>query len=140
MQILEISTEDEIANCFEVFLELRPHLKNKEKFTETVLLQMKDGYKIIAIKEGDQIASCAGYRYMQTLSWGKFIYIDDLITQEKSRGKGYGAKLLQYVINEAKNSGCNQVHLDSGHARFDAHKLYLQNGFKITCHHFGLEL
>ncbi|MDQ3552225.1 MAG: GNAT family N-acetyltransferase, partial [Bacteroidota bacterium] len=71
---------------------------------------------------------------------GKSIYIDDLVTAPTARGKGFGGALLKYVFDEAREAGCQSVHLDSGVQRFAAHRLYLNNGFNITSHHFALEL
>ena len=68
------------------------------------------------------------------------MYIDDLITKERFRGKGYGKALLDYTALVAKDNECNQIHLDSGYARHEAHTLYLSYGFKLVCHHFALDL
>jgi len=101
---------------------------------------MEEGY-ILAFIEEDSIAVAAiGFRYMQLLYNGKQYYIDDLTTLPKSRGKGYGGKLLDYVIDLAKKNGFDAVTLDSGHQRFDAHRLYLNKGFTINAHHFGKKL
>ncbi|MEP7265402.1 MAG: GNAT family N-acetyltransferase, partial [Bacteroidota bacterium] len=73
------------------------------------------------------------------LAWGKAIYIDDLTTHPSHRKKGYAKLLLDYVDEQAKLHGCEQVHLDSGCVpqRYDAHRLYLNYGFNITSHHFA---
>ncbi|MBS1936158.1 MAG: GNAT family N-acetyltransferase, partial [Bacteroidetes bacterium] len=78
-----------------------------------------------------------GFRYLQFLYNGKHIYIDDLATLPSSRGKGYAGELLDYVINLAKEKGYKCVTLDSGYQRFDAHRLYLNKGFTLNCHHFS---
>jgi GNAT superfamily N-acetyltransferase len=57
-----------------------------------------------------------------------------------SRGKGYAGKLLDFVEAEARAKGYKVVTLDSGHQRFDAHRLYLNKGFKIVAHHFSKTL
>jgi hypothetical protein len=47
---------------------------------------------------------------------------------------------LDYVLEEAKKQELQSIHLDSGHQRHDAHRLYLNFGFSITSHHFAMEL
>jgi hypothetical protein len=54
--------------------------------------------------------------------------------------KIHGGQLLKWVIEQAKEEQCDQVHLDSGPHRHEAHKLYLNHGFKIIGHHFALIL
>lgn len=48
MHIKSLKTHDEIAQSFDAFLELRPHLRSKEIFVTQVMEQYKEGYEIIA--------------------------------------------------------------------------------------------
>lgn len=81
-----------------------------------------------------------GFRFMNVLAWGKILYIDDLVTKEGQRNKGYGKALLDYAVNTAQANNCNQIHLDSGYGRYEAHSLYLRYGFKLSCHHLTLDM
>ena len=112
MKIQTITTIEEIARCFDAFLELRPHLNDKNEFIERVVEQQKQGYQISAISEGIEVVACIGFRIMSMLAWGKILYIDDLIAKEKCRGKGYGKALLDYAAKFAKDCACDQIHLD----------------------------
>lgn len=132
------STED-IRSSFRVFTILRPHL-DEETFVAQALRQMGKGYIITAIIENDLVVSIAGYRYSEALAWGKFIYIDDFVTHPDARGKGYGGQLLEHVKALAMEHNLDAVHLDSGHTRFDAHRVYLNHGFEIRSHHFAFQL
>jgi len=141
MSIVTIETPQEIASCFHVFKELRPHLTTQEAYTQQVLEQQKEGYRVLAIREenGD-IAACLGYRIHTTLFSGRHMYIDDFRTREKSRRRGYGNRLMKHAIELARGMGLKKVELDSGYARHDAHLVYLQNKFILHCHHFQLSL
>lgn len=86
------------------------------------------------------MVACMGFRIFETLSWGKILYIDDLITKEKSRKKGFGRVLLEYAIEQGRFHNCSEIHLDSGFHRYDAHRLYLNMGFTLHCHHLSLVL
>ena len=70
----------------------------------------------------------------------KSIYIDDLTTLSEGRGKGHAGKPFDYIVEKAKSEALEAVHLDSGHQRYDAHRLYLNKGMKIVYHYFRLEL
>jgi GNAT superfamily N-acetyltransferase len=78
-------------------------------------------------------------RDLECLSWGRVLYIDDLISDASTRKNGYGGKLLKWTIQHARDASCDQVHLDSGPQRHDAHRLYLNHGFKIIGHHFAFD-
>jgi GNAT superfamily N-acetyltransferase len=68
------------------------------------------------------------------------LYVDDLVTDETIRSKGYGKQLLDWLIAEARRTGCQTFELDSGVQRFDAHRFYLTNRMIIAAHHFRLVL
>ncbi|WP_371254046.1 GNAT family N-acetyltransferase [Orientia tsutsugamushi] len=140
MHIKSLKTHDEIAQSFDAFLELRPHLRSKEIFVTQVMEQYKEGYEIIDAYEQEEVVACIGFSFLTTFAWGKILYIDDLITKEKTRSKGYGKILLDHVIQIAREHLCKEVHLDTGYARHAAHKVYLKQGFEFNCHHLALKL
>jgi GNAT superfamily N-acetyltransferase len=137
-EVVLIESEEDIALCFEAFKELRPHI-NKQDFIAQVFRQANDSYKIVAIKKDGFVPSAAGFRITEFLAWGKVLYIDDLTTCEAHRGNGYASTLMDWLIEHAKESGCNGLHLDTGHHRHTAHKLYLKKGLSITSHHLSID-
>jgi GNAT superfamily N-acetyltransferase len=78
-----------------------------------------------------------GFRIGHSLAWGRFLYIDDLVTLPRARRQGHATSLLAWASDEAARLDCDQIHLDSGTARHEAHRLYLQRGFRITGLHFA---
>lgn len=140
MNIKSLKTNDEIIESFDVFLELRSHLTNQESFLSQVIQQQKESYQITAVIENDDVVACIGFRIMTTLAWGKILYIDDLITKEKFRGKGYGRILLDHAIKVVNSNECRQVHLDTGYGRHAAHRVYLNQGFELAAHHLVRKL
>ncbi len=131
---------EQIRSCYKVMHQLRPHLTSEQAFIEQVQRQIQTGYHLAYIQDDGQVKSLAGFRFLEFLAWGKVIYIDDLVSEATTRRDGYGGKILKWVIHEAKKAKCDQVHLDSGPQRYDAHRLYLNHGFKIIGHHFSLDL
>jgi len=136
MEIKLTENESDILKCWDVMLALRPHLQ-KENFVPMINEMIQEGYQLAFIEEGGKAAAAIGFRYLQFLYNGKHYYIDDLSTLPEYRGKGYAGKLLDYVIAKAKAKGFHCVTLDSGYQRFDAHRLYLNKGFALNCHHFS---
>lgn len=137
VDIKAVFTVEQIQSCYKIFRQLRPHFTEEKAFIDQVLRQLDQGYKIASFQEEGIIKAVIGFRFLEFLAWGKVLYIDDLITDSEARKKGYGTRLLKWVMELAKKENCDQIHLDSGPHRHDAHKLYLNNGFKIVCHHFS---
>ncbi|EDN67158.1 GCN5-related N-acetyltransferase [Beggiatoa sp. PS] len=40
------------------------------------------------------------------------------------------------MLNYAKSNHCQQIHLDSGIQRLEAHQFYLHEGMEMTGYHF----
>lgn len=131
------ASAQEVSQCFPVFKELRPHL-NEEGFVAQVLRQMAASYQIIGLVQAGEVVSAAGFRLAEHLAWGKILYVDDLATLSTHRGQGFAQELLAWLIKHAREQQCQGVHLDSGHQRHSAHKLYHKMGLSITSHHFSL--
>jgi GNAT superfamily N-acetyltransferase len=138
-EAIEWVSEERLSDCYPAFKELRPHL-DLLGFLEQAQRQFKQGYHIVGLRVGDTYPSVAGFRFAEFLAWGSVLYIDDLVTKTDCRGKGYGSRLLDWLIEEAKARGCDAVHLDSGYARQAAHRLYLSKGFVLSSHHFSFDL
>lgn len=136
-----MSSEAEIMSTFSTFKQLRPHLNEKDFLEKIIRLKKNNGFQLVAvIVGGDKVKAAAGYRITESLAWGNYFYVDDLITNETSRRKGYASILWSWLITQAKLDGCAQFHLDSGVHRHDAHRFYLKGGLDISCHHFQMSL
>lgn len=140
MEIRVASTEAEIKDCFPAFHELRPHLL-EDDFVEQVQRQIKNhGYVLVYLRVDNQVVAGAGYRVAEFLAWGKTFYVDDLVTLNAARKQGHAGRLLDWLLEKAKTLSCDQLHLDSGVQRHDAHRLYLGRKLRIGAHHFSKEL
>lgn len=137
--IFRIEKDTEISVCFALMQQLRSDLKHKD-FNQQVSSQIKEGYHLFCMQKSSEIVALCGCWVRTNLAWGKHLYIDDLISSEHKRSLGYGKEMMEYVIKFAKEQGCQEIHLDSGVQRFQAHKFYLREDFKIGSHHFSKEL
>lgn len=129
-------SDSDIAACFPVMRQLRPQLIHDD-FTARVRRQMSAGYRLVSLSEAGVVRAVAGYRISENLAWGRFLYVDDLVTDESRRSRGHGRALLAWLHDEARRQGCVQLHLDSGKRRVDAHRFYLREGFDDAGLHFA---
>ncbi|MPZ13481.1 MAG: GNAT family N-acetyltransferase [Chloroflexi bacterium] len=122
-------------------IELRPNMGSEAEFVERVnTLQRPEGYRLVGVfVEGDdQPTAVAGFRTVHSLVWGYALYCDDLSTRTDHHRRGYAGTLVDWMMEEARRLGCDQLHLDSGvqRERQDAHRLYFNKGLRISAYHF----
>jgi GNAT superfamily N-acetyltransferase len=129
----------DLRRCDPVMAELRPHL-SEAAFVAQVRRQQRGGFRLVFLEADGAVQSVAGYRVSENLAWGRFLYVDDLVTRETARSRGHGGSLFAWLVAEARAHRCDQLHLDSGVQRFGAHRFYLGQGMDITSHHFAMRL
>ena len=139
MSIRIATTDAEILSCHPVMSHLRPQYSSSE-YLSRVRLQEGEGYRLAMLVDQDLAVAVAGYRVGQNLAWGKYLYVDDLVTEATRRSEGHGEHLMDWLIATARELGCNELHLDSGVQRYGAHRFYLRYGMDITSHHFAVAL
>lgn len=133
-------TDSDIARCFPVMLQLRPHLVAAD-FVNRVRRMQKEAYQLAFVSDtAGVVRSVAGFRRMEMLYSGKTLYVDDLVTDASSRSHGYGDQLIDWLVAHARAEGFEEFSLDSGTQRVDAHRFYLRKRMKISCFHFSLPL
>ena len=133
------------ALAFPAMRALRQQFADEAAFVERVDdVQRAEGYRLVGVfEEGTPDAvAVAGFRVGHMLARGRFLYVDDLSTLPEARRRGHGRRLLEWLMDEARRLGCEQLHLDSGVAadRVDAHRLYFNAGLAITSYHFARNL
>jgi len=139
LEIRLANTEDEIRRCYPVMAQLRPHLSEAE-FLERVKIQQTEQYELAFIEDQGVVEAVAGFRLNHMLYRGRNLYVDDLVTNEASRSKGYGDALLDWLIERAKAEKCETFCLDSGVQRFAAHRFYFRKRMSIVGYNFSLRL
>lgn len=137
MKIHLLKSEAELPSIAKILLQLRPQYTEKS-LIEQIKSQQKSGYQIAYVKSDEEILCVAGFVVGEKIAWGKHIYIDDLVTNEKARSSGVGGFIIDWFKSHCKELGCGQLHLDSGIQKFPAHRFYLNNRFNIASHHFSI--
>ena len=137
--ITQVTQLEQIQRCAPVLRELRTALTDEE-IVERVQQQMKQGYRLVCVEKEGGVQSVAGYRLLQSLHYGKFLYVDDLVTRSEGKRNGFAGRLFDWLLKQAREQGCSALVLDSGVQRFEAHRFYLQHRMDILAHHFVIRL
>ncbi len=139
--MVELATTDsDIADCFDVYVQLRQHLKNPDDLVARVRRQQAEGFQLALIRVDGAVRAVAGFRIYENLFAGQHMYVDDLVTDANCRSTGLGHELMEWLIDYARQHQCAELHLDSGVQRFEAHRFYLRERMHITSHHFAIKL
>jgi len=139
MRIQMAETDQEVASCHPVMVQLRPHVA-ADGFVDRVRLQQQSGYRLAFLEDEGHVRAVAGFRFVENMYSGRVLYVDDLVTDQQCRSSGHGKALFDWLVALAKAEGCHTLELDSGVQRFDAHRFYLVQRMLITAHHFRLTL
>lgn len=123
--------------CFPLMAQLRPHLADAEEFVVRWRRQSADGYRLLALRDENDIAALAGYRVQENLVHGRFLYVDDLVTDANLRGKRYGEQLMARLKQIAAELACNKLVLDTPLSNSLGHRFYFRNGLLATALRFN---
>jgi GNAT superfamily N-acetyltransferase len=140
MKIEHAASDEQIAATFEVMRQLRPHLVAEEYVAQVRALMASDGFRLAFLADEGEVRAVAGYRYMNMLYCGRLLYVDDMVTDERARSRGYGSRLLDWLKDEGRRQGCSELQLISNVVREHAHRFYFREGFGIQCFHFRVAL
>lgn len=137
MEVLFFSENEDYWEVLKVLQQLRPQYA-LTSLAQQVEKQIQQGYNLVYVKSGSDILAASGFVVGEKLAWGKYIYVDDLVTNELTGSDGVGKYVIDWLKEYAQQQGCEQIHLDSGVQRFGAHRFYLRERFTIASHHFSL--
>lgn len=132
-------TDQEIADCYPVMAELRPHLRRGDFVPMVKKLTEIAGFRLVYLTDNG-IKAVAGYRVSEWLAGGKYLEIEDLVAKDSERSKGYGGELFDWLVEHARKSGCSHVRLVSRVSRVKAHRFYLRKGMTLEAHYFSMSL
>jgi GNAT superfamily N-acetyltransferase len=139
VKIALAESDEDVLACFSVMRHLRD-LSDAPSFLGRVRSQERSGDQLAALRDGGEPLAVAGFRLGESLGWGRYLYVEDLVALPEVRSRGYGAALLAWLAEFGRARGAGQLHLDSGRRRVDAHRFYEREGLEGTSVHFRRSL
>lgn len=109
-------TKGDVAAALELIKELALFEKAPEQVITNVQQMTEDGfgqspfYKLMVAEVNSEVVGVAVYFNKYSTWKGKGLYLDDIVIKESFRGKKIGSQLFEAVIEEAKSTGCRQMH------------------------------
>jgi GNAT superfamily N-acetyltransferase len=137
-RVLELATEAGWREAYPVMNELRP--QEEATFLRRMERMYEEGYRLFGLYDDRDLVSLAGVRELMTLYHGNHVWVYDLVTTEDRRSEGFGAEILAWVADWARERDANVLELASGLWREQAHEFYEREGMERFCYTFTMEL
>jgi GNAT superfamily N-acetyltransferase len=109
--------------------EVRTHIKGD--YVAHLRRMAEEGARVIQLIDENEVRAIAIWRTFLTTYCGRRFEIDDLVTAEGHRSKGYGATLINALEAKARSLSCTDVMLTSATWRVDAHRFYFRERYAI---------
>ena len=132
--------EEAFGSSFDLMRVLRPHITTPATYMAHLARQAEQGYRLLAAWDGERIVGLAGYRELENLLYGRFIYVDDLVVSPDLQRNGLGGRLLTAVRDEAVQRQCHHLVLDTGLHMPLAQRFYFSQGLLARGMHFTQRL
>jgi GNAT superfamily N-acetyltransferase len=118
-----------LGQLFEQVAEFTPDAAKQEAALKLIFANPSMG-KLYVAKDGSKVVAMASLLYtISTAEGGKAALFEDLVVRLDYRKQGIGAKLLEYVIAQARAEGLVRITLLTDMQNEQAQVLYRRLGF-----------
>ena len=132
--VIALLDEDAIREVAEDYSDLSPYADAMAEIVgadhSTVLVGELDG----------EIVATAQVSWQRRMMYGAGLVcqIESVRVTSSLRGRGLGAELIGWIVDDARRRGCARVELSSNARREDARRFYERLGFQAS--HIGMKL
>jgi GNAT superfamily N-acetyltransferase len=124
-----VATPEWLARAERVHRQLRPDLP--ADYAGRLRTVFANGGRLALVAEGGLVRAVTLWRLIENTYEGRRLYVDDLVTDEAQRSRGFGKVLFDWLQAKARQLGCDVIALDSGVQRAGAHKFYFREGMFV---------
>ena len=101
--------------------------------SEILKLVVRDG-------AGDQVARASLVLISNEMNARPYGLLEDVFVREPDRGGGHGSRLVEQIVELAKQHGCYKLIATSRYSRPQVHALYSRLGFRDHGKEFRMDL
>jgi GNAT superfamily N-acetyltransferase len=134
-KITKLETVEEMAKTLDLIKELTPDI-TQDSYQKMLGEMVPHNYRQVAVYDGNTLIGVSGYWLATKIYCGKYIEIDNLVVAKEYRSKKIGKLLIDWMLNEGKQSNCQTALLDAYVENFKAHKFYYREGFIARGFHY----
>ena len=137
------ATEADLPRLVELLTQLGPAEPDREDASSPLpfayhmafrLVRDTPGQYVFVLEARKRIVGSLAVSIIPNLSHkgAPYAIIENVIVDEKARGKRYGELLIRHAVELARVNGCYKASLTSNKRRKDAHRFYKRLGFEAT--------
>lgn len=135
LKIHEARSDEDYYKAYPVLLQLIPDM-DMQTYAQRVFVARAAGYRMFVAQIDDDVVGVIGIIHNHNLHDGFVTYIEQVVIDEKFRGQGYGALLLKFAENRAREEGCDLIELDTDIGEDQAEAFYRKNGYECLGKYF----
>jgi hypothetical protein len=124
-----VAAPDWLVRAEPVHRQLRPDLP--ADYVGRLRAVFMNGGRLAVAAEDGAVRAVTLWRLIENTYEGRRLYVDDLVTDEAQRSRGFGKVMLDWLQAKAMQLGCDVIALDSGVQRAGAHKFYFREGMFV---------
>jgi GNAT superfamily N-acetyltransferase len=79
---------------------------------------------LVAVRRDELVGLCTAYLDLDSVRFGRRVWVEDLAVDPGSRSQGIGKRLLESAKEWAREQGATHLELDTAEARIDAQRFY----------------
>jgi GNAT superfamily N-acetyltransferase len=135
-EVVRLLAEDDLGSQRERYeLPLPPSYY--EAFAQ---IERDENNELIVVERDGRIVATLQLTFISALTYaGSWrVQIEAVRVDGRYRNQRIGQRLIEWVIQRARQKGCNRVQLTTNKSRHDAHRFYLRLGFVAS--HEGMKL
>ncbi|WP_167605087.1 GNAT family N-acetyltransferase [Maribellus sediminis] len=131
--VIRKATDDDIPAIFGLIQELAIYENGLDKVKNSVdqMYAEKDFFNCYVAEDNGEIIGMSLYYFVYYTWVGKALYLDDLFVKEAYRGKKIGSKLMQKMMDVAREEKCHRLRLQVLNWNSPAIEFYKKSGFNI---------
>jgi len=89
--------------------------------------------RVFVLRDGPAVLGMVSVQVLiSTARGGDVLLLEDLIVRPACRNRGYGAALLEHVIDFARRGGYSRITLLADAVNLDAQRFYCRHGFFVS--------
>lgn len=138
---IRIATASDSQDLLDLILRFRDHLRTTvpnaeslERYLPVALADETVEFYLVSFGDGPAIGYAQARFYNSIWSTGTECTLEDLFVGQEARGRGAGARLLEFVIDRAHERDARVIQLYTNDKNLEAQALYRRHGFAPESH------
>jgi GNAT superfamily N-acetyltransferase len=133
---IELIETENIQRIVPLFHERNPALSS-DLLALRVAEMASQGFQCFGAYLSTELIGIAGFWIRTRYHTGRVIEADGVFVRPPYRSRGIGEKMAQRVIDFGRKVGCLEGELHCYVSNTDAHRFWINQGYRIIAFHFG---